>query len=418
MFPKGHREPPLHTGNNQILGESLTMKIRFTRSITALAVAAGLLAAWGTASAAPYVLVGVYSRSAPNGNHAAQFFKSGTAQGCPAAAPFRQPCYNPANAWVSTVPTLISDVQANPASWDWNGTTMTGTGLLWTTAFNGSNANGTAVLSFRTTNLTITPSTTTSTAGSFQCYEGTFLGTVNVNGCSNVDLGTNGLFESPVVAYNIGGDANCIDRNLNGDPQDPPNPADDVPLGEVRGVATAAGGGGCDPVEGTYDVWFQVPNPRFVILSNLPTVYGSDGCYLFGRASQLATTPCAPDPALSDISYYVFAPQVDTDGDGVVDALDNCRLVSNATQVDSNGDGYGHRCDGDLNNNGSTNAQDTVLFRQQLGQPSVAPNFNAADINANGSVNAQDTTLYRQLLGAQPGPSGICLNTYPCAVNP
>jgi hypothetical protein len=124
------------------------------------------------------------------------------------------------------------------------------------------------------------------------------------------------------------------------------------------------------------------------------------------------------DATIAGASYLIFAPQVDTDSDGVIDALDNCRLVSNATQVDSNGDGYGNRCDGDLNNNGSTNAQDTTLYRQQLGQPSVAPTYNAADINASGAVNAQDTTLFRQLLGAAPGPSGICLNTYPCPANP
>jgi len=393
------------------------MKTRFTRLIAAAIATSSLLAVWGTASAAPYVLVAIHSRSAPNGNLAAQFFKSGTAQGCPAAAPFKQPCYNPANPWVATVPNLISDVQASPAAWDWNGTTMTGTGLLWSTAFNGSNAIGTAVLGFRATNLTVTPTTLTTTAATYQCYEGTFLATVNVNGCSNVDLGTNGLFESPMT-YNIGGDANCMNRAFNGNPQDPPNPADDISIGGPRGVFTAAAGGGCDAVDGTYDLWFLIPNPRFVILSKQPTIVGPDGCYMFGRASQLGTNPCASESTLSDASYYIFAPQVDTDGDGVVDALDNCRLLSNATQVDSNGDGYGNRCDGDLNNNGTTNAQDTTLYRQQLGQPSVAPNYNAADINANGAVNAADTTLFRARLSAPPGPSGICLNTYPCPAHP
>ncbi len=108
-------------------------------------------------------------------------------------------------------------------------------------------------------------------------------------------LGANFLFESPVVAYNIGGDANCIDRQLNGNPQDPPNPADDIPLGEVRGVSTAAAGGGCDAVEGTYDLWYLVPNPRFVILSNQPTVYGPRQLLHVrpGLASR-RTSPCAP----------------------------------------------------------------------------------------------------------------------------
>ncbi|MEO8224209.1 MAG: thrombospondin type 3 repeat-containing protein, partial [Gammaproteobacteria bacterium] len=56
---------------------------------------------------------------------------------------------------------------------------------------------------------------------------------------------------------------------------------------------------------------------------------------------------------------HSFAPLLgsgDTDGDGVADVLDNCTLVANPTQCDSDGDGYGNACDGDLNNNSFTNA--------------------------------------------------------------
>jgi len=102
------------------------------------------------------------------------------------------------------------------------------------------------------------------------------------------------------------------------------------------------------------------------------------------------------------------AGQADTDGDLRGNACDNCRLLANntgvAAQCDSDGDGFGNRCDADMNNNGSTNAQDTTLYRQQLGQPSIAPVFNKADLNCNGSVNAQDTTLFRGRLGSPPGP--------------
>ncbi|MEO7387248.1 MAG: Ig-like domain-containing protein, partial [Gammaproteobacteria bacterium] len=97
----------------------------------------------------------------------------------------------------------------------------------------------------------------------------------------------------------------------------------------------------------------------------------------------------------------------DTDSDGIADPEDNCTLLANPSQCDSDGDGYGNRCDGDLNNNGATNGQDTVLFRQQLGKLSVSPTYNPADMNCNGAVNGQDTTLYRQRLGAPPGPSGV-----------
>jgi hypothetical protein len=102
------------------------------------------------------------------------------------------------------------------------------------------------------------------------------------------------------------------------------------------------------------------------------------------------------------------AGQADQDLDGRGNVCDNCRNLANntgaAAQCNSDADAFGNRCDGDLNNNGSTNAQDTTLFRQQLGQASTAPFFNRADINCGGSVNAQDTTLYRPLLGLPPGP--------------
>ena len=392
------------------------MKTRFGRFIAAAITASSLLAAWGTASAAPHVLVGWYQRS-NSGALSSLFFKTGTAQGCPAAAPFKQPCYNPANPWVAAegIPAAVG---AGAPTWDWNGTTLTGTGLLWASSFISSNANGTPVISDKVQNLTITPSTTTTTATSYECREGTFLAGVGASGCLNVSLGINGLLETSVT-YNVGGSANCVNRLVNSFEADPPNPADDVSTGNTRGLFNALAGGGCDAIDGAFSQWTIVPNPRFVILSNTASILGSDGCYMFGRASERAAqAPCVNDATIAGASYLIFAPQVDTDGDGVIDALDNCRLVSNATQVDSNGDGYGNRCDGDLNNNGSTNAQDTTLYRQQLGQPSVAPTYNAADINASGAVNAQDTTLFRQLLGSAPGQSGICLNTYPCPANP
>lgn len=102
-------------------------------------------------------------------------------------------------------------------------------------------------------------------------------------------------------------------------------------------------------------------------------------------------------------------PQPDSDADGIADSADNCVSVGNPLQCDSDGDGFGNRCDGDMNNNGATNAQDSVLFRAQLSQPSVAPAYNAADINCSGAVNAQDSVLFRAPLGNPPGPTGATI---------
>lgn len=108
--------------------------------------------------------------------------------------------------------------------------------------------------------------------------------------------------------------------------------------------------------------------------------------------------------ALMFLSAPVFA--ADGDGDGIEDELDNCSSVFNASQCDSDNDGFGNHCDGDLNNNLVTNSQDAILFRLQLGNNIPGPAYNAADMNCNGAVNAQDWILHKKLIGSAPGPSG------------
>jgi len=137
---------------------------------------------------------------------------------------------------------------------------------------------------------------------------------------------------------------------------------------------------------------------------SLHAAYGisADGLTIVGTGSRNSSMPREAWVAVLDSPFGA-----DSDGDGELDGVDNCTLVPNPGQCDSDGDGYGNHCDGDLSENGSTNAQDATLFRQQLGAPSTAPRYNAADLNCNGSVNAQDTTIFRGLLGSPPGPSAL-----------
>jgi hypothetical protein len=99
------------------------------------------------------------------------------------------------------------------------------------------------------------------------------------------------------------------------------------------------------------------------------------------------------DPAASSVS---------SDGDPVPDALDNCVGVANADQYDTDGDGYGNRCDADLDNNGLVNFVDLGRFRAAFG--TTHPH---ADLDANGFVNIADLAIFRSLLGRAPGPSAL-----------
>jgi CSLREA domain-containing protein len=138
------------------------------------------------------------------------------------------------------------------------------------------------------------------------------------------------------------------------------------------------------------------------------TVAGPLGDWTYGGPVTGPFITATATSSLKSTSEFSTAfPLPDTDGDGVLDQYDNCTLVANASQCDSDGDGFGNHCDVDLNNNGFGNSQDYVLFRQQIGQPSTAPQYNQADFNCNGFVNSQDYILFLNRIGQPSGPSGL-----------
>lgn len=94
----------------------------------------------------------------------------------------------------------------------------------------------------------------------------------------------------------------------------------------------------------------------------------------------------------------------DADGDGIADEVDDCILVANPDQRDTDGDGYGNVCDADLNDDGIVNFQDLALFRQRFGSADAD-----ADFDGNGIVNFADLERLRLLFLESPGPSGIAV---------
>ena len=111
-------------------------------------------------------------------------------------------------------------------------------------------------------------------------------------------------------------------------------------------------------------------------------------------------TEAAIDAVRADV-FACDAP-ADTDSDGVPDTDDNCTLVANPAQIDSNGDGFGNLCDADLNNDNVVNVVDLGLLRAVF-----FSNDADADLDGDGVVNVVDLGLMRQAFFGPPGPSGL-----------
>ncbi len=66
-------------------------------------------------------------------------------------------------------------------------------------------------------------------------------------------------------------------------------------------------------------------------------------------------------------------------------ACDNCQLVKNLNQRNTDGDRFGNVCDADLNNDLFTNAIDLTIFKTRFGTSNAD-----ADFNGDGFVNSID----------------------------
>lgn len=101
----------------------------------------------------------------------------------------------------------------------------------------------------------------------------------------------------------------------------------------------------------------------------------------------------------NSVAVNGFAAVADTDNDGVLDDTDNCTLVPNADQRDTDGDLIGNICDADLNNDCVVNAADLGILRTVF--------FTAdsdADFNGNGFVNVVDLGIMKASFFTGPGP--------------
>jgi len=107
----------------------------------------------------------------------------------------------------------------------------------------------------------------------------------------------------------------------------------------------------------------------------------------------------------------------DADTDGLCDDSDDCLLVPNPSQLDSDFDGYGNACDPDTNNDGFVGSRDLASLVAGLASSHGQPAYRAVlDSDGDGAVGDPEWELLGRRLGEAPGPSGLaCAGGVPCA---
>jgi len=108
---------------------------------------------------------------------------------------------------------------------------------------------------------------------------------------------------------------------------------------------------------------------------------------------------------LATLGFATAATAQDSDGDTVPDASDNCDLVLNTPQTNTDGDAFGNACDPDYDGTGVVGFADLMFFRTNFTFP-VPPGSPHADHEdpPNGIIGLSDFLVFLTYWSGPPGP--------------
>ena len=178
------------------------------------------------------------------------------------------------------------------------------------------------------------------------------------------------------------------------------------------------------------EVWSRNPLERVAVLTEFNSDHVRLGDIDNGNAVAVHVNdgPLIEVAATWGLGVNVENTLPDSDDDGVPDTADNCQMVKNARQQDTDRDGFGDACDPDFNQDGIVGADEVDLVSSCLGvdltgqpvstehtlpsatpvQETLARAFECrfADLDSDSVIEQQDIALAQDLVTLRPGPSG------------
>jgi uncharacterized repeat protein (TIGR01451 family) len=149
-----------------------------------------------------------------------------------------------------------------------------------------------------------------------------------------------------------------------------------IPLNAFTHVAMTYDGG-----TGQYVIYVNGQQAASIVLDPASNIFATDRNVLIGREDSTSPRPFSGlideveifNRALSATEIQAIFNagsagkcKTDADGDGVLDALDNCPAIANADQTDTDGDGTGDACDTDDDNDGTPDATDCAPLNPNI----------------------------------------------------